>query len=59
MTIQVLIEPVAKRGFRATMGEDAANLPEPEELASDAIAELEGAVAELNAVLPLLENGKG
>ena len=37
--------------------EDADELPEPEELATDAIAELEGAVAELNAVLRLLENG--
>jgi type I restriction enzyme M protein len=37
--------------------EDADELPEPEELATDAIAELEGAVAELNAVLSLLENG--
>jgi type I restriction enzyme M protein len=39
--------------------EDADELPEPEELASDAIAELEGAVGELNAVLVLLENGSG
>jgi type I restriction enzyme M protein len=37
--------------------EDADNLPEPEELATDAIAELEGAVEELTAVLTLLENG--
>ena len=37
--------------------EDADDLPEPEELATDAIAELEGAVEELNAVLALLENG--
>src|SRR5205807_8363869 len=37
--------------------EDADDLPEPEELATDAIAELEGAVAELNAVLALLDNG--
>ena len=36
--------------------EDAGDLPEPEELAADAIAELEGAVEELNAVLALLEN---
>ena len=33
-------------------------LPPPEELATDAISELEGAVEELNAVLALLENGK-
>ncbi len=39
--------------------EDADELHEPEELATDAIAELEGAVEELNAVLTLLENGMG
>jgi type I restriction enzyme M protein len=38
--------------------EDADDLPEPEELTTDAIAELEGAVEELNAVLVLLENGE-
>jgi len=37
--------------------EDADELPEPEELATDAIEELEEAVAELNQVLRLLENG--
>ncbi len=37
--------------------DDADDLPEPEELAADAIAELEGAVEELNKVLALLENG--
>ncbi len=37
--------------------EDADELPEPEELATDAIGELEEAVAELNQVLGLLENG--
>jgi type I restriction enzyme M protein len=37
--------------------EDADDLPEPEELATDAIAELEGAVEELTAVLTLHENG--
>ncbi len=37
--------------------EEADDLPEPEELATDAIAELEGAVEELNAVPGLLENG--
>ncbi len=35
--------------------DDADSLPEPEELATDAIAELEGAIAELNEVLRLLE----
>lgn len=39
--------------------EDADDLPEPEELVTDAVAELEGAVEELNAVLALLENGNG
>lgn len=39
--------------------DDADGLPEPEELATDAIAELEAAVEELNAVLALLENGGG
>jgi type I restriction enzyme M protein len=38
--------------------EDAADLPEPEELAMEAIAELEGAGEELSAVLALLENGE-
>lgn len=36
--------------------EDADELLEPDELASDAIAELEEAVAELNRILGLLEN---
>ena len=39
--------------------EDADDLPEPEELATEAISELEEAVAELNQVLRLLENGNG
>ena len=37
--------------------EDAADLPLPEELATDAIGELEGAIVELNRVLVLLEGG--
>lgn len=37
--------------------DDGDELPEPEELATDAIAELEIAVEELNAVLSMLENG--
>ncbi len=37
--------------------EDAGELPEPEELVTDAIEELEEAVGELNRVLRLLENG--
>jgi len=39
--------------------EDADELPEPEELATDAIAELESAVEELNAVMKLLEGENG
>jgi type I restriction enzyme M protein len=39
--------------------EDADELPEPEELATDAIAELESAVEELNRVLKLLEGENG
>lgn len=39
--------------------DDMDDLPEPEELATDAIAELEDAVEELNAVLKALENGNG
>ena len=37
--------------------DDADELPEPEELAADAIAELEGAVEELNKIMGMLENG--
>ena len=39
--------------------DDGDELPDPEELATDAIAELESAVEELNAVIGLLENGYG
>jgi type I restriction enzyme M protein len=39
--------------------EDADDLPEPEELAAEAVTELEGAVKELNRVLVLLGNGGG
>jgi type I restriction enzyme M protein len=39
--------------------DDADELPEPEELATDAIEELEAAVGELNNVLSLLESGNG
>jgi type I restriction enzyme M protein len=39
--------------------DDANDLPEPEELATDAIAELESAVEELNAIIVLLEDGSG
>jgi len=37
--------------------DDGDDLPEPEELAADAISELESAVEELNAIIALLENG--
>ena len=36
--------------------DDGEELPEPEELATDAIAELESAVGQLNALLAILEN---
>jgi type I restriction enzyme M protein len=36
--------------------DDSDDLPEPEELATDAIAELEGAVEELNSIIMMLEN---
>jgi type I restriction enzyme M protein len=39
--------------------DDADELPEPEELATDAIAELKAAVGELNNILSLLEDGNG
>jgi type I restriction enzyme M protein len=39
--------------------DDADDLPEPAELVTDAVAELEGAIGELNAVLTLLDNGNG
>jgi type I restriction enzyme M protein len=39
--------------------DDAGDLPEPEELATDAIEELEAAVEGLNSLLTLLENGNG
>ena len=37
--------------------DDSNELPEPEELAADAIAELEAAVEYLNAIIGMLENG--
>lgn len=37
--------------------EDASDLPEPEELATDAISELTAAVGELNEIVAMLENG--
>ena len=39
--------------------EDSDELPEPEELASDAIGELEAAVEELNAIIASLETENG
>jgi type I restriction enzyme M protein len=39
--------------------DDADDLPEPEELITDAVSELESAVEELNKVLALLEYGNG
>jgi type I restriction enzyme M protein len=59
------ISEVEERGFKLDSFkwlkdqdlEDSDDLPEPEELATDAISELEAAVLELNAVLAALENG--
>ena len=45
--------------LKDTSLEDGDDLPEPEELATDAIAELQGAIDELNTVLAALENGNG
>ena len=61
------IAEVKERGFKLDSFkwlkeeslEDADDLPEPEELATDAISELQAAVEELNQVLALLENGNG
>ena len=39
--------------------DDADDLPEPAELVTDAVTELEGAIGELNAVLTLLDNSNG
>ena len=39
--------------------EDGDDLPDPEELATDAISELESAVEELNSILVMLESGNG
>jgi len=39
--------------------DDADELPEPEELAADAIVELQNAVGELEAVIDILQNGNG
>jgi len=39
--------------------EDGDDLPEPEELATEAISELESAIQRLNAILVALENGNG
>lgn len=45
------------RWLRDESLDDADDLPEPEELATDAIGELEGAVEELNVIIGMLENG--
>ena len=49
--------PIESRTVALAAASTRSGPPEPEELASDAIAELEGAVEELNQVLALLENG--
>jgi type I restriction enzyme M protein len=61
------IDEVAKKDFKLDAFkwlkeeslDDADEPPDPSELATDAIAELEGAVKELNKVLALLESGNG
>ncbi len=61
------IEEIKKRHFKIDglkwlkdeSLDDGDELPEPEELATDAIAELESAVEELNAIIGLLEDGSG
>jgi type I restriction enzyme M protein len=61
------ISKVKERGFKLDSFrwlkdeslEDADDLPEPEELATDAIAELEGAIVELNALFKLIEGQDG
>ena len=61
------VSEVEQRGFKLDSFkwlkdqdlEDSDDLPEPEELVTDAISELETAVQELNAVLAALENGNG
>jgi predicted nucleic acid-binding protein len=52
-----VVDEMIRQGRRISARLRAADLLEPEELAADAIAELEGAVDELNAVVALLENG--
>ena len=39
--------------------DDVANLPEPEELATEAISELKGSIDELNEIVAMLENDNG
>jgi type I restriction enzyme M protein len=39
--------------------DDADELPPPDELATDAVAELESAVEDLQAIIAALENGNG
>ena len=61
------ISEIKRRGFKLdslkwlkdeTL-DDPDNMPDPEELATDAITELEGAVEELNAVIAMLDKGNG
>jgi type I restriction enzyme M protein len=61
------IDEVKKRDFKLDSFkwlkeesvDDADDLPEPEELLTDAIEEMDGAVADLKLVLAMLENGNG
>jgi type I restriction enzyme M protein len=45
--------------LKADSREDTDDLPEPEDLATEAVAELEAAVGELQKVLAMLGNGNG
>ena len=50
---------VSLKWLRDDSLEDADDLPPPDELATDAVGELEATIEELNAVIAMLENGNG
>ena len=56
---KLTIAEVRERCYKLDGLADGDELPELEEPATDAIAELQGVVEELNAVLAALENGNG
>ena len=57
--LDALVQKTVRDGWTEYALRDAADLPEPDELATDAIAELKTATEELNAILVLLENDNG